>query len=80
MQIRYGDPFVSDSKYSSCLKNLRNPSVSSSFSPFPWVSRGFPAGVKLPGLLSVHGRLEPITVLECVLRQGPYNPTGQELS
>ena len=26
------------------------------------------AGVKLPGLLSVNGQLEPITVLECVLR------------
>lgn len=27
-----------------------------------------PPGVKLPGLLSVNGSLEPITVLECVLR------------
>jgi len=28
-------------------------------------------GVKLPGLLSVNGQLEPITVLECVLRRAP---------
>ena len=29
-------------------------------------------GVKLPGLLSVNGTLEPITVLECVLRASDF--------
>ena len=35
-------------------------------------------GVKLPGLLSVNGRLEPITVLECVLRRAPMAFEGAQ--
>lgn len=37
--------------------------------PLPGAENNNKPGVKLPGLLSVNGQLEPITVLECVLRQ-----------
>ncbi|CAJ1362380.1 unnamed protein product, partial [Effrenium voratum] len=37
--------------------------------PLPGAENNNKPGVKLPGLLSVNGKLEPITVLECVLRQ-----------
>ncbi|CAK8989984.1 Uncharacterized protein SCF082_LOCUS2064 [Durusdinium trenchii] len=37
--------------------------------PLPGAENNNKPGVKLPGLLSVNGSLEPITVLECVLRQ-----------
>lgn len=37
--------------------------------PLPGAENNNKPGVKLPGLVSVNGQLEPITVLECVLRQ-----------
>ena len=39
--------------------------------PLPGAENNNKPGVKLPGLLSVNGQLEPITVLECVLRMEP---------